>query len=256
MNLKKNKLLFHFYLVLVFFCISIQSVIASKENFLVFTVATYWHPNLDKLLESCKLHDIDLKIVALGRPYYGNATKLTYFKEYIDTLSDHDIVMYVDAFDVLILADKKDILKKFFKMKTPFLMSAETNCGPFAHLSSQYPPSPTKFKYINTGSFIGYAKNIKKWLNDLPPFDLYDCDQGETTKHYLNSKKKPFKLDYTCQIFLPLFGLSEEEVIIEEKKARIICVPTKSTPCVLHANGASFWIWQKVYEKLINKKNY
>lgn len=129
----------------------------------VCTVASYRTQNLKKLLLSCKQHHIDLEVLGMGMLNYTHGDKLRYMTQYLKTLDDHEIVMFVDAFDVLIVADKALIFKKFIKMNTPFLMSAEKNCYP-AHLISRYPSNSHPFQYINSGSYIGYVKNLKEWL--------------------------------------------------------------------------------------------
>lgn len=226
------------------------------QKFHVCTVATYRHPNLEKLIKSCEKHQIYLEILALGHPYFGNGTKFIHMKQYLDTLNNDDIVMFVDAFDVLIVANKRKILRKFLRENSPFIMSAELNCAPHTHLASSYPPAPTPFKYINTGSFIGYVKNIKKWLKALEPISPKECDQGQATLHYLKDPKNTthFTLDYYCRLFLPLFMVDEKDVKIDTENEIVECLITHSYPCVIHANGSSFNIWNKVYQQLIRKR--
>lgn len=223
------------------------------ERFHVCTVATYRHPNLEKLINSCEKHQIHLEILALGHPYFGNGTKLIHMKQYLQTLNDDDIVMFVDAFDVLVVANKKKILRKFLRENSPFIMSAELNCAPHTHLAPHYPPAPTRFKYVNTGSYIGYVKNIKSWLKALEPISAKECDQGQATIHYLKDPNNTtfYTLDYHCRLFLPLYMVNENEVKIDSVNKIVECHITHSYPCVIHANGTSFHIWNKVYQQLI-----
>lgn len=223
------------------------------KNFHVCTISTYNHPNLGKLLLSCKRNEIELDVLAMHQPYFGNATKFIYMIDYLNKLPDDHIVMFVDAFDVLILSGKQQILNKFFKMNANLVMGAEKNCCPYPHLASKYPYSPTPFRYVNTGTYIGYVSCVKEWLNKLQPINPKECDQGKTTLFYLESEEnqKKIKLDYMCQLFLPLFMVDEHEVKIHRRRNKIYCETTKSSPCVLHANGCSFHIWNKVYDALI-----
>lgn len=223
------------------------------ERFHVCTVATYRHPNLEKLIQSCHKNGINLDILALGHPYFGNGTKFIHLVQYLNALNEDDIVMFVDAFDVLIVSSKKKILRKFLRENTPFLMSAEMNCAPHPHLASSYPPAPTPFKYINTGSFIGYVRNLKAWLQDLQPISARECDQGQTTIHYLKhpNNRQHFKLDYHCRLFLPLYLLHDHEVKIDKTHRIVECMITHSYPCLIHANGQSFTIYNRVYNQLV-----
>jgi hypothetical protein len=225
--------------------------IPSLDRFHVCTVASYKTENLNKLLLSCEINHIDLEVVGLGLPYYGNGTKLIRMAEYLKTLDDDEIVMFVDAFDVIIVADKEVLLEKFLSMNIPFLMSAEKNCFP-AHLKNRYPPIQNSFKYINTGSYIGYVKDLKAWLDDLPAIKPSISDQLQVSVHYLDGHVY-FNLDYHCELFLPLFLVKDNEIAIDVEKRIVHCLTTNSEPCVIHANGKSFRIWKIIYQKLVAK---
>lgn len=91
------------------------------DKFHVCTVSNKRTEGLDKLEISCKKLQINLEIIGLDQPYFKNGTKLVRMEEYLRTLQDDDIVMFVDAFDVIIIGDKEAILTKFFSMNVPFL---------------------------------------------------------------------------------------------------------------------------------------
>jgi hypothetical protein len=186
----------------------------------------------------------------MDQPYYGNGTKLLRLQEYITKLQDDEIVMFIDAYDVLIVADKEVILQKFLNLHTPFLMSAEKNCYPYAELADAYPTTSSPFRYINSGGFIGYVRNLKEWLENLSPFILNQGDQGQITKNWFKNQMV-FSIDTSCEIFLSLYGVQNKEVGIHLRKQTLRCLTTGSEPCAVHANGNSFEIWNRVYRKLI-----
>ncbi len=243
-----------FYITIFLFLLTTLQADNNLDKFHIFTVSTHSNSNLEKLKQSCKQNDIDLDVVGLGLPWHGNGTKLIFALNYLKDFGDDEIVMFVDAFDVLILDNKKTILDKFLKMETPLLIAAELNCYPTDKwLINNYPPAPTRFKYINTGTYIGYVKNIKNWLAKLQPIDAKMCDQAMTSYYYVKNKKDRnlFELDYYCNLFLPLFNIKEDEVEIDAINRQVYCLITQSSPSVVHANGFSFLIWDKVYEALI-----
>ena len=242
-------------ILLVF--IFLQNCIVADEifpldRFHVCTVATNGSPNLDKLHQSCAKHGIHLNVLGMGAHYPCNGTKLTLIADWLKTFEDDEIVMFVDGYDVLILADKQTILDKFLKMNVPFLIALERNCYPCYEYLGHYPPSLTTFRYINTGTYIGYAGHIKTWLKDLAP-DSTKCDQIQTAIHYGKDEnaRALYFFDSNCDLFLPLLFVSENEVVIDIENQTLHCLSTNSTPCVIHANGGSFLIWNKVYEQLI-----
>jgi hypothetical protein len=200
----------------------------------VCTVASKETKDLNNLLKSCCKNNIDLKILGLNKPYFSHSLKLFYVQEYLNTLADDDILMFVDAYDVLIISEKNTILKKFFQMKTPLLFAAEKNCWPLDNVADRFPKSPTPFRYIKTGTYIGYVYFLKKWLQDLSPIDIYKCDQSQISLHYLQNPNT-YPLDFYCELFLPLFKVRKKELKVDLKT--IHCLSTNSRPCVIHANG-------------------
>lgn len=245
------------FTILIFLCLLTHFLYAVDKNpldyFHICTISNKPHPNLDKLVQSCKAHKIDLDIIGMDLPYPSNGIKYIYMLNYLKKFKDYEIVMYVDAWDVLILDDKEVILSKFLETGAPILMAAETNCWPYYERAHEFPASPTIFKYVNTGTYIGHVKHLREWLLDLKPDPSWD-DQAQTMAHYLKNLKNNktfFVFDYYCELFLPLWALKENDVVIDEKQKKVYCCITGSTPSVIHANGGSFVpILNKVYETL------
>ena len=243
------------------------------KKFHVCTVANFMHPNLTKLIKTSKNLGIEVEVIGMNRPYYHNATKLVYLREYLNKLRDDDIVMFIDAFDVLIIQNKKTILEKFLKANQPFIMSAERNCYPKDFYPNYHPNNPkykvknfvrdksdwTKHQYINTGSYIAYVKNIKQWIDDLNP-DKHDSDQRQVQRLYFaKPDKRHFVLDYKCDLFMPMAYVESKDVEFKDRK--VFNLKTHTYPAVIHTNGskAKFW-FDKVYNRifgnsvLLNKK--
>ena len=241
----------------LFFLFIVNTLCATSSSqldcFHICAVASKEHKNLDKLIQSCQQHQINLEILGMNEPYLGNGTKLLRIQEYIENLEEDEIVMVVDAYDVLIVADKEVILQKFLDMQSPLIMSTEKNCFPRKRLANRYPNSPTPFKYINTGGFIGYVRNLKALLKELSPINLKQGDQGQVSPYFLKNQYA-FTLDYHCNIFLSLYEVDKNELEIDTNKGVVHCHTTLTDPCVIHANGKSFNIWDQVYLKLVKPR--
>ncbi len=223
------------------------------KHFHVCTVAAHPHGNLDKLRASCERHGINLEILGLNKPFLGNGSKFVYMQEYIETLKDYEIVMYVEDFDALVIANKEVILEKFLKLKTLFVISAEKTCYPCPAYHNIFPVSSSPFKYINTEGYIGYAGYLKNWFRKLSPIDPYGCDQEQAVSLYARDAQNRhlYVLDHQCEIFLPLYGVKKNELAIDYKNKTLTCVPTRSTPCVVHTSDWTFFLWNKIYDRLI-----
>lgn len=231
---------FRVVIVLLFIAFLTSRHLRGQEKLLdcfhVCTIASYEHPNLSLLNDSCLKHYVSLEVLGLGEPYPGNGCRLVKMIEYLKTLKDDDIVMFVDAFDVLIVADKEVILDKFLKMNTPFVISAEKNCSPRRNDKDQFPPSPTQFRWINAGSYIGYVSYLKSWLNDLQPIAANKSDQMQMLNHYLKNPER-YTLDFHCEIFFPTYWVPAEEIVIDPINKTLFNKATGTYPCVIHENG-------------------
>lgn len=240
------------FIYLFLICLNLNILYASYplDKFHVCTVASHETETLKSLITSCKHNNISLDILGLRQPYYGNGSKLLYVEGYLEQFDDDEIVMFVDGYDVLIVSDKKVILQEFLSMNIPFLISVERCCWPINPASHQLPQSLTPFRFINTGSYIGYVGHLKKWLLSFEFISKEKDDQFQVFHHYLESSenKKFYFFDYDCRIFLPLYGVPDDWIRLDCAQRSIYLAPTHSTPHVVHANGHSFKLYRKIYE--------
>jgi hypothetical protein len=193
---------------------------------------------------------------------------------YLKSLNDDDIIVFTDGYDTLFLSDEKEILTKFYKQNCDILFSAEVNCYPDQKLAKQYKESNTKYKYLNSGGFIGYAKVIlrvyEQYLFSKKGSNIDFSDDYKWSNQYVWTKiflQKGFniKLDYDCEIFqtfsnsLQLFDIinstcasikDKKQALSNEinliftnfsiKEKRLINDTTFTSPCHLHFNSPYF----------------
>ncbi len=220
---------------------------ALAERLHVCTVANRMHPNLEKLMISCKENGIELEIIGMGKPYRNNTDKLRMMRSYCRQLPDDDLILFVDAFDVLILADKREIVSRFLAFDAPMVMSMEMSCFPSYVTARFHPPTSSPFKYINTGGYIGWVKGVRSWLDAFDKtLASFKSDQGATHRLFIKAPQF-YALDHWSEIFLCLYQVPFDQVLIDAPNKRVVCAYTSSSPCVLHANGNSFHLWDQVY---------
>lgn len=222
-----------------------------KPSLHVCTVASHESTCLQQLLDSCVRQGITLDVLGMGQPFEGWAHKFIYVRKYLEELPDTDVVLFVDAYDALILAPPERILKTFLDMKTSFVVSAEKYLYPYPERKLEFPQGPTSFKYINSGVYIGYVGYIKQLFKKLSPFKEKDDDQGLLILHYLKHPKE-LALDRHCELFLNTYGLEADDLIIDTQKRSIRCVETGTTPCVVHGQRHSIW-YQYIYDLFFPK---
>ena len=158
---------------------------------------------------------------------------------------DQQIVLFVDSTDVLFQSDKDTILQKFLSTGSRILFSGEHACFPMKywpwnmdlgewlykdgckgacsnarfvcdHLfpKSVHLADPGN-KWLNSGCIIGYAKDLKRLMDDLRvlPRELIETwgggDQGLYT-HALLSRQWSIEIDFQQSIFFS-FGFVDDQ---------------------------------------------
>lgn len=195
------------------------------------------------MLETIARFNIPLNILGYGKKVEG-FSHLAKYVEMIDiikeSISDDCIVMFNDA-DVYYQRPPEYYKQKYLESierhngHRHLLVSAECACWPnliwmqdgHKFCYEDFPKSPTKLRFINSGGYIGYAKEILELLTQLVynrtyidyirqnrnklgygmnnqyKWDFYDCDQELMQSAYFY-KNPLIKLDHHASIFLPL----------------------------------------------------
>lgn len=238
--------------IVLFVCILVFAPLTpvSGTQLHVCTVANKKTQSLEQLLESCKHYQVPISVLGLELPYPGNGQKLVLLKEFIQPLPDDDIVLLVDAFDVLILASSETLVDGFLALQKPCAIGAEKICYPFGYLKERFPPSPTRFKYLNSGTVMGYAGYLKKMLNALEPINPKKSDQGQITLYYLDHQDE-IALDYRGNLFLTLHLVPKDKLVPHLDKKKVFCQETGTFPCIIHGCGKDGKeLYQYLYDTL------
>jgi len=235
-----------FYLLCAFAFFQ-TTLFSAEPNLHICTVASQHTKGLDQLLDSCDRYGISIDVLGLGKKFRGLSHKLIYVKKYIQNLHDNDVVLFVDAYDVLFFATEDKIMKTFLRMRKPFIISVERYCWPYSDLEPHFPRGPTSNRYINSGSFMGYVYRLKEILTDINPRP-YEDDQGLFTLHYF---KHPdlYTFDAHCKLFLPMAGIIMYELKLDYLKKNVALKETGIKPCLIHGNGGSRPMYQEIYDE-------
>jgi hypothetical protein len=95
----------------------------------------------------------------------GGGKKVVYLKEYLEQSFLPEYTIFTDCYDVVVLANEDeviDIYKKHFDGQIVF--GAERFCWPDKQRAAQYPATPSSFKYLNSGLFMGPTQMIQEML--------------------------------------------------------------------------------------------
>ena len=240
-----------------FICVFNNHLCAEKPSLHVCTVANYQAPGLINLINSGKAFGIDVKVIGMNQSYPNHFTKIRKMRQSLDHLPSSDVVLFVDAFDVLLLASKENILNKFLERKIPCIFSAERRYYPKnsgSDLDIPYPSSKTSFRYLNSGSYIGYVGYIKMMLDEIIdnqysiPFTRYrrlNDDQYHCHRYFLQNQET-IRLDKKTELFLPLADIEKEELVINSENRTVYVKETKNFPLIIHGNGPGKEMYQEI----------
>jgi hypothetical protein len=153
---------------------------------------------------SCVINNLDLVVlVSEPKEFYTNRIKDEVLLNYLqNNVGDDEIFFFTDGYDTLLMCSEAEILGKFYKAGKELLFSAESACWPDKALAGLYPDTISRYKYLNSGGYIGKAGTIKQFLKD----DLYFDDNFERSNQYVWTKRffrhpDIIGLDTACEIF-------------------------------------------------------
>lgn len=196
------------------------------------------------LLESAKFHGITVTNLWDGKPWEGLWNKFQRMEETIRDFPEDDIVCFLDAYDLIVNADANKIIDTFVKSKSDILFGAETNLDPVDIGKERYPNSPTIFRFLNSGVYVGYVRAIKKMLH----FKNYvgENDQKHSHLYFLEKgAENNINLDYNSNLVVNMYGVPWQELQI--MNGSIHYIPFRNEPCIVHFNGMSYLDIDKDY---------
>jgi len=221
------------------------TTVAHEDEIRVLTVGTDYNDGLKRLEKSLKTFGFAHELLGLGEKWYGGDDILNNpgagqkvnilrkrLKEIIEGGSN-PVILFLDGYDTLVLKPANEVLEKYKQIGDKIIFGAEKTCWPDKKLASRYPDSPTDWKYLNSGQFIGKAKDLLNLIED--GIDDADDDQYYYSVKFLEGEHG-ITLDYNCKLFQCLAD-SQDDVEAEHAYSALYNKVTKTHPVVAHGNG-------------------
>ena len=221
-----------------------QTSVKQPHNLHVLSYATNPQHFILQLLISSSPYRIE--VLGLGQGWKGYRDKLEGVRAYLEKSglknSTKDIVMFVDGYDTAFTPGYQDLIKKFKSFKKPIVISAETNCVQHPICTKNvalYPKSPedTIFKYVNSGTYMGYAASIYQMLDELLKKHPGTLDDQFALHTFFIAHPDRVALDYYQNIFSLLHGTGFEDYALDPRTKMLRNLITHTQPVVLHGNG-------------------
>jgi hypothetical protein len=178
--------------------------------------------------------------------------KETMVKAWLDTgdIDMDSVVLFTDAYDVLIVEHASSILEKFYATGADLIFAAEPNFFPTVPdgreaAKAQFDAVDSTWRYLNGGGWIGYAWAVKLMVDHISAWvasKSYDPswdnnDQPFLQEYYLShraSNSLRVMLDTGPDFFCCLYSHVEEFVL---RNSRVRTRQSGKPMSVLHANG-------------------
>ena len=191
---------------------------------------------MKKLYDSAAKHNIavnnwgsgvDWKGTDMSGP--GGGMKVNILKKHLHEFPDTDIILFTDAYDVFYADDLETIKERYESFNKKLVFSAESTCWPDPSIAEQFPAVHTKYRYLNSGTFIGEIGELRAILEAGEVQDDGD-DQLFYQKAYLEG--------------LYSIGLDTESYIFQTHEPNVTMLgnqlwneETRCCPCIYHGNG-------------------
>lgn len=245
--------MFSFNFILLFFLTVSPSLSKSKTgDLLIFTVSTNETDGFKRYMQSAEAYGLSVNVLGMGETweggdmrYRGGGYKINLFRQALKPYQ-HDsslLVMFTDSYDVIFLGAKENIIQNFKTFNASIVFAAEVYCWPEKFLADSYPKTESPYKYLNSGGFIGYAKQLYNLLSENR-LKNKDDDQQYFTRLFLDKdirEKYKIRLDHKATIFQCASGATDHLKLIEtsDNYYALNNEITGSQPLVLHGNGPS-----------------
>jgi len=125
----------------------------------IITIATDENNWLDDWKKSARKWGYEYTILGKGREWKGFSTKIKLIIEFLNSREPDEIVVIVDAYDLLFAGPPGELEKKFLSMSSPIVAGGEDMCILNCHKHS-CKVNNERYKWVNGGCIIGRVQAL------------------------------------------------------------------------------------------------
>jgi hypothetical protein len=203
---------------------------------------------------SAEAHGLHPEILGYGEVAWwpdGLGTKINALRRFVfGPLADQDIVVFLDAFDVMVFGGKDLLVEKFVAMERQrnrsLFFNAEAACfPPFDDICTpNYPQSPhEQWRYLNSGMIIGRVSAMRHMLQEPVDNIIKGSDQAFYQRHFLRYPDE-VGLDYSCSLLCATQVIGHKHgIVIQDRQA--VNLLTGENIALVHFVSMGHWtIWK------------
>jgi hypothetical protein len=226
----------------------------------ILTVANkskYYYPYL---VDSVKRNNSNLITLGFNKEWVGFNTKFKLMYEKLEELDENDIACFVDGFDVICVRDLNELINVFLEIKErqkcSIIAGYDNVRNIFARiLASLYFTKKIGSTIINSGTYIGYVKDIKKFLSFVLSQDDDElADDQILMNTYSKLHPNEIYIDIKTEIFLTIVRPLQSIKKFTEIKDNVV-YSNNNKPFFIHSAGSGYMndILEELEYKVDNK---
>lgn len=168
----------------------------------------------EKILKTAEVHGVDVELLGIGHEFVSHDQRMEILRDALKEMGEPErkntIVVAMDGSDTLINGSSEVIIKKFKRMNTEVLISAEKAYTwqyvgyqqKFDQILTSYP-----YRYVNAGTFMGYGSSLLNLMNELLHMKAGEWrsvnDQGllGAWAYHNMDNEHLMKMDLNCDVF-------------------------------------------------------
>ncbi len=172
------------------------------------TVATHNDGYLKWLKESCKRYSANLIILGFGEKWQGYNWKFIKMKEFLEQENPDEIILFLDAYDTLLLNSPEELETTYKQIKNKFgksIIISEDQPSPlYMKILTKLTFGKCQEKPINSGTYIGTAGDLLIMINQMMIKSKGDptTDDQVLLREYCEMNSNDIHIDTDNDIFL------------------------------------------------------
>ncbi len=168
----------------------------------VVTVATKSAGYFPYLLASCQRFNVQLDVLGWGTQWQGFNHRLHLMQEFLDTLDDDEVVLFIDAYDVVLIRDPAQMEIEYRQRGATKVAIAVENMNALSDAVYNYLIfGRCTGKALNAGTYMGTVRLVRAMLSVVDSKDKSGDDQRAITD-LCRVQSKLFHLDELSEWFL------------------------------------------------------
>jgi len=227
-------------------------VLSGGVNFKIVTVATE-PEKMWALEQSAKKYGVEVHNLGKDHPWrdpmegLAGMPKIQLVNEYLATLQDDDVVLFMDGYDTFFADDPKEVLERYLQFGADIVFGAESEHWPLVDdefMRNKWPDTGTPYKYLNSGLYIGRAKALHEFIAQDATESASKDDQLYCQLRYLKTNPNPiidkgYRFPYTVKLDTEAYIFQNHEPNIRVVEGQLWNDITGCCGCIYHGNGGA-----------------